>query len=616
MTHFTEKYFDAFIYSHFWLDDKGEFLFFLKEIQNEKKLHFLNIKNCNELSKGVLFSEVDFNKSAFKPIKYFPNTEDLFLISDTDNKEDYNIYKLSLRDKALSKVTHSTYTSISGVSKNGKLLWGDRFKVENGTYSTRLYRGDIAGLNKKEITSDIDSIYRFHWGTPIFSVDEKSILLTVDKQNKREKYNILQIDLETGASKIILPENLESSSLWVLPLEFTNESFLYASDLSGYTNVYCYNFLNNSLVPLTNHSNKNNGISIIQKNNLVTLAIAIPNPSKNITSIHLYKLNKDFNKVINYNLKDFEGNVYLTSNNLETLWMEFSSLSEPPLLMEYDLINNDLHLKTQIPTYEKTTRSLVHVTYKYLSYKSFDGLEIPAFLILPKKKLKAVAITAFYGGYNFYDIQSQIFAELGVATFSPAVRGSWGFGKNWENYIKGDLGGNEILDLIWGARFLENELKLNPSQIGLEGGSHGGYSVLRGLTLPKNFKGQDSQYPFGFGICWAGFADLVDFYKTSNIPDWLVNMLGPFEENQKKYQERSPLNYFEELNCPLYIVHGANDARVSPSSMEGFITKLKSSDKKYFLHIMEEQGHTSGSKKEKINLYKSLFQFLNWTEED
>ena len=158
---------------------------------------------------------------------------------------------------------------------------------------------------------------------------------------------------------------------------------------------------------------------------------------------------------------------------------------------------------------------------------------------------------------------------------------------------------------------MEKELQLKPHQIGVKGGSHGGYSVLRCMTMPQNFKGlEDTVYPYGFGVCWAGFADLEDFYKTSNIPDWLVDMLGPYEENSAKYKERSPINDFDNLNAPLFISHGTNDSRVSPTSMQGFIDKLNASDKDFELHLMQGLGHGGGSKEEDEIQYSKMMKFI------
>lgn len=193
---------------------------------------------------------------------------------------------------------------------------------------------------------------------------------------------------------------------------------------------------------------------------------------------------------------------------------------------------------------------------------------------------------------------------------SPAVRGSWGWGKDWENRLKGDLGGKEILDVVWGAKFLERELGLDPSRIGLEGGSHGGYAVLRALTMPDGFAGQESKYPWGFGLCWAGFSDLIKFHEDSWIADWLTDLLGPLSANRDLYVERSPLTHFSELEAPVFIVHGTHDRRVPPSTMTTFLEKLQASAKPHRIHFVEGQGHTGGDQKDKTLQYEAQQEFL------
>jgi dipeptidyl aminopeptidase/acylaminoacyl peptidase len=253
---------------------------------------------------------------------------------------------------------------------------------------------------------------------------------------------------------------------------------------------------------------------------------------------------------------------------------------------------------------------LVHSSYRYVIYPSFDGLKIPAYLTIPKCEVKAAIITTFYGGTNRYDPSVQMLAELGVACLSPAVRGSWGRGKTWEDMLKGDLGGNEILDVIWGARYLEKQFGLAPEQIGLQGESHGGYAVLRAITMPDGFNGQPAKYPFGFAICWAGFADLVEFHRASRIPDWLTDLLGPIDDRKDTYIDRSPITHFRELQTPLLISHGENDTRVPLSTMQDFIEALRRSSVPHLVHIQRGQGHTTPSKQDLIDSHVRELEFI------
>ena len=74
------------------------------------------------------------------------------------------------------------------------------------------------------------------------------------------------------------------------------------------------------------------------------------------------------------------------------------------------------------------------VVPEFVSYKSFDGLEIPAFLYRPEKS-NGAAILYPHGGpkdqYVFgWDELAQYFTAKGYTYLAPNYRGSTGYGRN------------------------------------------------------------------------------------------------------------------------------------------------------------------------------------------
>lgn len=63
-------------------------------------------------------------------------------------------------------------------------------------------------------------------------------------------------------------------------------------------------------------------------------------------------------------------------------------------------------------------------------------------------------IESFYGGMNSYDSEYQIYNKAGIYVLSPAPRGSAGFGRDYAALNDGDLGGNEIIDIIKCAQYI------------------------------------------------------------------------------------------------------------------------------------------------------------------
>ncbi|MBI4677396.1 MAG: S9 family peptidase [Elusimicrobia bacterium] len=613
MDRLIQKYLDALPYSEVWVARDDRTCFFIRDMESQKKLHRLDLSRSLDLDDGELVSEEDFNKRTHWPLDYDPRRRMLYFISDTDNREDLNIYVLPLDRPEIKKLTDCARVGLAGCSPDfRRLVYTDRWKVEDGLFFSRLKILDMERGEGRAIVSDDEWEYRF-WidGRPLFSLDRGNVVVPVDRDSQRRKFNLLLVDLENGSTRRLLPPEEETTSLQTLGEEFGPEGFYFVSDVMGFENVHFYDLALGKSRPLSLFHRRNNGLALVRRVDGKLLVAVLPDPENDSTEVWARRVAGAVPADEPFSMFARLPGAWFWAGNQQEVWLSCSTLDNPVTRHRFLPGKADLKPDTRLAIYRGDRERIVHNTYRFVKYPSFDGKTIPSYLSLPKAGLRGAVIIAFYGGQNSYDYETQMFSELGLAVLSPAVRGSWGFGKEWEALLKGDLGGNEILDIVWGARYLEKELGLKPGQIGVFGGSHGGFAVLRALTMPDGFSGQASKYPFGFGISWAGFADLEEFHRSSNVPDWLTDLLGPYKDNRDKHRDRSPLNHFEELQAPIFVVHGANDARVPPSTMEGFLEKLESSGKPHEIYRLEGQGHTSGSHEEKRRVYRAMLGFID-----
>ena len=125
-----------------------------------------------------------------------------------------------------------------------------------------------------------------------------------------------------------------------------------------------------------------------------------------------------------------------------------------------------------------------------IRYKSSDGLEIPAYLTLPRgvppKHLPTVVVP--HGGPWArdgwgYNSLAQFFANRGYAVLMPNFRGSTGYGKKFLNAGNGEWGKKMQDDITWGVKHLIAEGTADPKRVGILGGSYGGYATLAGVTF-------------------------------------------------------------------------------------------------------------------------------------
>ena len=207
-------------------------------------------------------------------------------------------------------------------------------------------------------------------------------------------------------------------------------------------------------------------------------------------------------------------------------------------------------------------------------------------------------------------------AAAGVATFSPAPRGSSGFGAEFAALNDGDLGGDEIVDILYAAKWLESEKGFAPKQIGVWGGSHGGYATMRALTFPPETNGRDEHFDFGFGWSHAGFSNIITFYEACNIPDWVVKEAGDPNTEAEKLLARSPISHVDLLQAPLLLTHGSNDWRVPTDESRTFDAKARELGKPVTYVEFEGQGHGIRGFENLVLWYQTVLTFFETVSED
>ncbi|MEM8532304.1 MAG: S9 family peptidase [Chloroflexota bacterium] len=181
-------------------------------------------------------------------------------------------------------------------------------------------------------------------------------------------------------------------------------------------------------------------------------------------------------------------------------------------------------------------------------------------------------------------MQTQFWTNRGFAVLDVNYGGSTSYGRAYRQRLNGQWGIVDVEDCINGARFLVEQGWVDGERLIITGGSAGGYTTLCALTFHDVFKAGASH--FGIGDLEALVRDTHKF--ESRYCDRLV---GPYPEERAMYQARSPINFTEQLSCPIILLQGLDDKVVPPNQAETMYEAVRNKGLPVAYLPFENEGH-------------------------
>jgi len=159
----------------------------------------------------------------------------------------------------------------------------------------------------------------------------------------------------------------------------------------------------------------------------------------------------------------------------------------------------------------------------------------------------------------------QFWTSRGFAVVDVNYGGSSGFGRDYRRLLNAKWGIVDVQDCVSAAQYLADNRLVDPQRMVIRGGSAGGLTVLRALQTSSNFAGGTSLY---------GVTDLEllagDTHKfESRYLDGLLG--GSYPEHKATYIERSPIHHTDQLSCPILVLQGDEDKVVPPNQSAAIV---------------------------------------------
>ncbi|HLY73977.1 MAG TPA: S9 family peptidase [Planctomycetota bacterium] len=233
------------------------------------------------------------------------------------------------------------------------------------------------------------------------------------------------------------------------------------------------------------------------------------------------------------------------------------------------------------------------VVPKRISYPSFDGRPIPAYIYQPRGGRKAPVVISIHGGPEaqyqpaFSPLIQYWVNELGLAVVAPNVRGSTGYGKTYTQLDNAEKREDSVKDIGSLLDWIRKQPDLDDSRVAVHGGSYGGYMVLASLVhFGDRIKA---------GVDIVGISNFITFLeKTSGYRVDLRRVEYGDERDPRMrevFERISPANHADKIRSALLVAHGRNDPRVPFSEAVQIALSVRSNGRPVWTVYADNEGH-------------------------
>jgi len=470
------------------------------------------------------------------------------------------VYNIALMDWATRKVTLLTHESTPdhlwqsvAWSPDGKTLYANRLEVS--FTDADIYAIDVASGNVTNLTS--------HQGKSLntassLSKDGRTLLIT---SNARSGYqNVALLDIASKKITWVTDTNWEASAGDFSP---DGKRFTYAINADGRSDVYL-------------------GDTASTQSDKIPIAGGVNGFAASPTSF---------------------------SSSGDRLLLSHESSVEPADFWVYDLASQ----KPRQLTYSviASLKAAPRPPSQVISYKSFDGKTISALLWMPfnlKRDASNPALVLPHGGptgqsQDYWSPRIAAFVSRGYICIAPNVRGSTGYGIEFQKANYKDLGGGDLQDEVYAAKFLEATGYVNPKKIGITGGSYGGFMTLMAIGRSPDV--------WAAGVELYGIINWMTMlqHEDAMLQEYEKSLLGDPVKDRAIYDAASPITYIHHVKAPLLVLQGENDPRVPKEEAEQVVELLNKDGKTVDAHYYPNEGHGFEKRENQID---SILRSVEW----
>ncbi len=527
-------------------------------------------------------------------------------ISDHDGDEQWNIFLVSPKSGNVVNLTMSPDAAAIDpawapgsrqIAYASKPKTGASYEIELMDVTTREVR-HLTPKTPKELSNR----------HPIFSRDGKFIVYTQSDASGKDA-NVFVVDLASGQNTNLTPHQ-GRHKYTAAAISPDGKTILITSDAhNGYDNVGLLDLASKKIDWLTDENWELNAGNFSPDGKSLTWTANVDGTA----NIYSYNIASHSAAVlpIQPGVNSLAGDPTPFTLDGSALLYYHNGANAPTDLWIYDIASK--HSQQITHALIGGLRNSDMVEPYLVHYPSRDGKwTISAFAYVPNnidRNGKYPAIVYIHGGPAAQSMDSfnrfiQYIVNQGYLVIAPNYRGSTGYGKQFTDANLGDAGGQELNDVLDAAAWIQRSGFVDPKKLIVMGSSYGGYLTMMAVTKdPAMWAAAVPIVPF---VNW--FTEIAN--EDPSLREYDLATMGDPVKNKALYEDRSPINFVDQIKAPLLLLAGGNDPRCPAEESQQVADAVKKHGGTVQLKIYPDEGHGFARVENQIDAYQRVSDFL------
>jgi dipeptidyl-peptidase-4 len=473
---------------------------------------------------------------------------------------------------------------------------------DNSVVSVHIY--DLK--SRKAVTADIGTDKDIY--IPRIQFTNNPLVLCIQRMNRlQNKLEYLFTDVIGGKGVVALTDESKTYIDITDDLTFIgNKGFITSSERDEFNHLYYYDLNGKLITQITKGA-----WDVVEfkgfdeeTNTLYYISTELGQINRDVYSIKLNGKDKQrLSKKDGFNNFDF-------TNGFKYYISSYSNANTPPV---YELCNiNGKSIKVLEDNSVLTNKMKAYQipTKRFFTFKNTDGTLLNGWMMKPANfdSTKKYPVYMYaYGGPGSNECNNgwdgtdffwhSLLTQEGYIVACVDNRGTLGRGREFKHSTYLQLGKLETSDQIDAAKYLGGLSYVDPSRIGFQGWSFGGY--MAALMISK-----------GADVIKAAVsvAPVTNWKYYDNI--YTERFLRKPQDNKSGYEDNSPTNFVKNIKGKYLLIHGSADDNVHLQNSMEMAAELVKNNIPFDFMIYPNKSHGISGGLTRLHIYSKILKFI------